>query len=134
MLCLPQGILSKGLTMLECILCAYTPANMQHFSSKFAQHGDDPAAAGRQQQHQQQQEGRQLWFTGEKPLFEVLFIVDVLFLGGIMLGHCEFECRYFFLKSRYSQIPPHPIEVTANAPRREMTLGSPRVKGIRFRA
>ena len=90
---LPVGVLSKGLTLLECVLCPYTPANMQHCSMRYAEaEGDTEAAAAAA--------APGAAAGAEEPLWQVLFVVDVLFLGGLMLGHCDFECRHFFLKSR----------------------------------
>lgn len=100
---LPLGILSKGLTLLECILCPYTPANMEYFCRRY---GEAEGAVESAQTVAAFAEGGTV--GAEDPLWQVLFVVDVLFLGGLMLGHCEFECRHFFLKSRRAYRNPNP--------------------------
>ncbi|OEH79008.1 hypothetical protein cyc_09092 [Cyclospora cayetanensis] len=99
---LPAGMLSKGLTLLECILCPYTSANMQHFSTCYATDQEKAAANAAAATAPAAAGGGS---TAESPLWKVLFVVDVLFLGGLMLGHCEFECRHFFLKCRIEEKP-----------------------------
>ncbi|KAL8440949.1 hypothetical protein Emag_007597 [Eimeria magna] len=102
---LPTGILSKGLTLLECILCPFTPANVEYFSARRSAEGPAPAAAAAAAAAATAA-GKGVAWKREEPMWQVLFIVDVLFLGGTMLGQCEFECRHFFLKSRPFVYPP----------------------------
>ncbi|KAL8271360.1 hypothetical protein Esti_004694 [Eimeria stiedai] len=96
---LPTGILSKGLTLLDCILCPFTPANVEYFSARRSAEGPAAAAAAAAAG------GKRVAWQQEEPMWRLLFIVDVLFLGGTMLGQCEFECRHFFLRSRFNESP-----------------------------
>ncbi|CDJ31085.1 uncharacterized protein EMH_0063920 [Eimeria mitis] len=100
LLYLPMGVLSKGLTLLECVLCPYTRANMHCCCVRYAEAEGDAAAAAAAAAAATAAAAAAAGGGEEEPLWQVLFVADVLFLGGLMLGHCDFECRHFFIRSR----------------------------------
>ncbi|KAL8451721.1 hypothetical protein Emed_001883 [Eimeria media] len=128
---LPTGILSKGLTLLECILCPFTPANVEYFSARRSADGPAPAAAAAAAAAAATAAEKRAAWQREEPMCQVLFIVDVLFLGGTMLGQCEFECRHFFLRSRFNESPASfaPLQllpfVEATSSRLQMAFNGP---------
>lgn len=122
---LPLGPLSRGLSVLECVLCPYTAENIHFFGAEKGAQGapfgkrddgladlvevDGEEAASSQTEGPPSRSYAGEAYGNERVVFEVLFVLDVFYLSDLMLGHCEFECRHFMLKSRSARVQPRAL-------------------------